>query len=447
MIKEDEKYIEEIYKKMDDLEFNDCNLHELINFIKGEQRGKIPEFKKITNDDIGWLNVHEYLLKKIEAREKSKDHNIIPHEWQTYKLDFDKLKATIDDVELYGIIKRVQWTIGGGCYYSILDSTKYKQFLYGKIREIMDKFHPEVKAFEFDLSGQLLDVIPLTYDQVKVPLEEEKQSMLLFRTNLKRIEKPLKETVEHLDGIITQDEIENWIQQFNEDEEQILCLKLLKNIRFYNNKQIRQMCKTCHSKLLFDLDREKSEKIIFIPVGKPGKSGNFLIYLYRLENHLKDSQIVEFDNIEEQSNYDTIVFIDDLIGTGEQFSNFIDKSKLEKYKSEGKKIYYLALVGFEDGISRIIKDNKINIKTAQKLTTTDLPLSKQCDILEEGEKTKAKEILQEYGGKLFKDNSLGFQNFGALVAFDYRTPNITFPIFWSDAKGWFPVFKRYSSSQ
>ena len=39
-------------KKMDDYDFDSSDLHDIIDFIMSRTRKKIPEFKKINNDDI-----------------------------------------------------------------------------------------------------------------------------------------------------------------------------------------------------------------------------------------------------------------------------------------------------------------------------------------------------------------------------------------------------------
>jgi len=447
MDNEDINEINDLLKKIKDYELKSYDLEKFIKFLESKiesvKRKARPGFKKITNDDVEWLRLYMHLLKKLEARDRGEPYHLDNHEWDKIGAEFEKLKATIDDFELYDIINKPQWSIGGGCWYRIIDKTRYQEYIYERVRKIIDKIDYKLPSeANIDNMNFSSDI----YQDRFSPLPSEKmEKTLLFRTNLKRIETPLEETVKSLEGILTQEDIEKWVQQFEEDDEQRLCLKLLRNLRFYDNNNVRKLCGTCHNKLLMDLERDGIRKIIFVPAGEAGKSASHLIYLYKIENSLGDSQITSHDKLDQANDYDTIVFIDDLIGTGNQFLKFVEKIHLDDLKSKGKNIYYLALVGFEKGIKNIGMKTQIKVKVGQKLTEQDLPLSEKSNIFSLEEKIKAKDVLEKYGEILYKDNGLGYKNFGALIAFDHRAPNITFSVMWSNAKGWFPVLKRYSS--
>ena len=60
------------------------------------------------------------------------------------------------------------------------------------------------------------------------------------------------------------------------------------------------------------------------------------------------------------------------------------------------------------------------------------------------DKNFCKKLCEKYGTERCKDakSPLGFDNDELLLSFFHNTPNNTLPIFWTDEKGWYPLFNR-----
>lgn len=123
-----------------------------------------------------------------------------------------------------------------------------------------------------------------------------------------------------------------------------VALRLLSKLVFYDESKIRELWKRLYqSKLPANV---KGDKTLYVGLGRAGKSGGF--QLYWLEQALcdlpKSERSFEFNNAfrtedslrEEHGNIDSIVFVDDFIGTGEQAEDFTE-SVLKRYEWVGRR--------------------------------------------------------------------------------------------------------------
>lgn len=53
-------------------------------------------------------------------------------------------------------------------------------------------------------------------------------------------------------------------------------------------------------------------------------------------------------------------------------------------------------------------------------------------------------MCEKYGNNRWKDaqSAMGYNNDELLISFFHNTPSNTLPIFWTDAKNWYPIFNR-----
>ena len=95
-----------------------------------------------------------------------------------------------------------------------------------------------------------------------------------------------------------------------------------------------------------------------------------------------------------------IVFVDDLIGTGNQAKNYIDKLRKEG-KIRNQKLHYFAIVGLRDGINELI-----NSGLFENVLATETIEGKAFDtgyIFTAQESGEAREMAVELGKQLTKD--------------------------------------------
>lgn len=235
-----------------------------------------------------------------------------------------------------------------------------------------------------------------------------------------------------------------WLTQF-EPNEISLAIQILQNIQYYDEKRIRTIIHKLSQKLSAVLpDISKS---LFFPLGSSSSSsGGLHLYHYRKELNLSEDNF-RLDNFKKylKSNID-IVFFDDIIGSGKQATSFFNDSLAGQQSS----FYYIALMGFEDGIQYIL--NNANFKSVivgQCFTSQDCAFSDDSIIFGE-KKTEIKQLCQKYGDKLFPSHPLGYNNTQALIVLPHTVPNNTLPIIWAGDNNegrrssllWTPLFQR-----
>lgn len=183
----------------------------------------------------------------------------------------------------------------------------------------------------------------------------------------KIIEKQIMVTVDvawknSLDGSV----INKWLDNFNgaalddPDKERHLALWLLYNFTYFNEEEVKHLCKVLFRRFLHyewsniimtgnsitSVDELLSD-IKFLPLGRAGESGSYIMYLFRQEN---DLPIFFFDDRERIISENSIVMIDDVTISGKQALR-----KISKIRYSG---YYLHSQDISDTFISYIKSEK-----------------------------------------------------------------------------------------
>lgn len=250
-------------------------------------------------------------------------------------------------------------------------------------------------------------------------------------------------------------DIESWLDNFKGElfdshDEQQLALWLLCNFTFYNEDDVRHLCKSLynifyHQILMdFSINTEKEladilSKVKFSAIGSASQSGSYLLYNFRHEAELSIKKFFYPTSL--VPNSDTIVaFIDDVMLSGGSAVEFFENN-LKDFKA--KKIYYISFFVTEDAIKKL-ENIGIRVVYCSLLTERNkcfspnsMIFSKYTDLLDVTQK-----LAEHYGTKVMSTNPLGHDDGQFCFGFYYNTPNNTLPIFWSNSKGWQPIFER-----
>ncbi len=140
-------------------------------------------------------------------------------------------------------------------------------------------------------------------------------------------------------------DVYRWLDNFQDDEQE-MAVSVLEKLEYYREEDLlgilwSKLCTICGD-VWHDI--QKSFRIVFLPLGKPGKSGHVIQYLVknlfknRALKHIKE--IVYYNHpkdidIQSLTNEDVIVFLDDIIGSGDSFASAC-KLTVEKIKGSGK---------------------------------------------------------------------------------------------------------------
>lgn len=122
-------------------------------------------------------------------------------------------------------------------------------------------------------------------------------------------------------GIVSTELITRWLNQFKDNEIRYVA-PLLRRYQFIDVSQIKDKCK----KIEFYLKDKDVKNAIFAPFGPIAKSGALVAYHYRLATGLPEKYFVSSQSLFnlDLSNINSIVFLDDFIGTGDQAVEFFE---------------------------------------------------------------------------------------------------------------------------
>lgn len=263
---------------------------------------------------------------------------------------------------------------------------------------------------------------------------------------------------------IEKHKIQKWLNNFYR-EEQEFAIRLIEHIRYINEDSLVEICRDLYIKLLENTKRNL-EDFRFITFGKETKSEKMIAYHFALKATKGGIPEELFIDVYNESfkfpTEKTIVYVDDVIGTGDQFlSNW---TQFHIYALARNKIMYQKFIETNDFISLPLFTTKNGKKEVEEyspftvinlkhhiLDETNMSLRIEAKIYNKHELSKVERIFRRYGQKLYPDHPLGYGNYGLLLSFSYNTPNNTLPVIWQNSPSeqcksditWYPIFPRY----
>lgn len=202
-----------------------------------------------------------------------------------------------------------------------------------------------------------------------------------------------------------------------------LLKKILENLTVYSAANIREILKNQYeqNKSLFE-----DPNTYFTSFGEEGKSGSIIIYQLRHAIPSLGERIVDSWEIVGLKSGSRIVFVDDLIGTGEQSTKYINK-KLNLLLKPSFECYLLALCGTVEGANKVETNTNFRVICGIVLEEHNREyLCEKCRIFSANEKEmiQSQNVLISSGTEKY--------NKGLLLAFSHSVPNNTMPIIWKD---------------
>jgi len=262
---------------------------------------------------------------------------------------------------------------------------------------------------------------------------------------------------------ICKHDIEKWLQNFKGmvfsiNYERRLALWLLTNYVYYNQHEVRHLCKVMFKGYLHNtLEKqtiegatlkEKIKTILentrFYYLGKPSESGAFILFYFRQENNLLLKYFLpNTDRL--PNNITNIVYIDDVTISGSQAQKYFERDQ----SCAGRRNVLLTILATNDAIKRL---HNIGLETLSCITLDDRSkcFSKVSNVFIDymDNMDNCKTFALEYGkiclnNHPVKIDPLGYMSDAYTFGFFYNTPDNTLPIFWADTSGWTPIMKRY----
>lgn len=260
-----------------------------------------------------------------------------------------------------------------------------------------------------------------------------------------------------------------WLENFD-DEDRSTAAYLLSKFTYYNNDLTERLLKASYQSIGDELPKKESnsggklidalESAIFVPVSgeKPNPTDSGYLFCRKARQILRipEERIKNLnESIEHAAKGNTVIFLDDFIGSGDQFlkswgrihNSHSLKSLIEKNYFEA---IYITLISTDYGLNEIKRNApKVSICCPHILCKE----ATVNHILEKYDSTsqKVEDLLEKYYPRLKpKDDYMyttpylkyGYKERGLMLGFDHSIPDATLPIFWSPGDNWEPLIER-----
>lgn len=241
--------------------------------------------------------------------------------------------------------------------------------------------------------------------------------------------------------------INNWLTQFDEDEQPEM-LTLLNHFDYYSRNNLSKSVKDLYKKF-----REvfPDEEFIFAKTEKEiGSSYSNIFYIeFWLKNNLHDYAQDNLTNVINREEITNIAIVDDYMGSGNTIVNYLKKLLDINKELSKKNIVILVLQGSQIGkqtIDNFAKDNNLKIsviasKYSKKAFDSDNIYSNNEVALHRSNYSKIYDKRINSGNYKF-----GYKEIEALVSFYYNTPNNTLGLFWQNICGFKGLFERHKKT-
>lgn len=242
--------------------------------------------------------------------------------------------------------------------------------------------------------------------------------------------------------------INNWLTQFDEDEQPEM-LTLLNHFDYYSRNNLSKSVKDLYKKF-----REvfPNEEFIFTKTEKEiGSSYSNIFYIeFWQKNNLYNYAQDNLTNVINQEEITNIAIVDDYMGSGNTIVNYLKKLLDINKELSKKNIVIIVLQGSQIGkqtIDNFAKDNNLKIsviasKYSKKAFDSDNIYSNNEVALHRSNYSKI------YDKRINNVNyKFGYKEIEALVSFYYNTPNNTLGLFWQNICGFKGLFERHEKTK
>jgi len=263
--------------------------------------------------------------------------------------------------------------------------------------------------------------------------------------NLKRYRKWAKEFASFRHQI-TEDRIRTWLSEF-EVEHLDTIARVLDAVDFITFEQIAGAFRHTLEGLegWHRNEKKRQGKWRFVAYSSSaGESGDQMISRFRLANNLKGKQYNELfinrsDIVRAELSFeDTVVLVDDFVGSGDQACHFWKEIYGELLAEVGR-VYLVVVAGTSRGVARINDETELEAIPHIGLTDADNIFAPQCKPFNK----KEKQLILDYCKVVDGANPQGHGECGLLVVFSHTIPNNSIPILGKRNPDWEPLFCRY----
>jgi hypothetical protein len=202
-----------------------------------------------------------------------------------------------------------------------------------------------------------------------------------------------------------------------------IIFKLLNHFEIYSAPKIRATIK----QIVDDHEHVFSKENCFITgFGNAGKSGDIILYDFSHTTNIDQSKVKKTWELNTLPEGSTIIFVEDIIGTGTQSVDYI-QNKVNQIIKPSHEPYLLSLCATPHGIEKVRENTHFKVMPGIILEEEYQHYTDKSKIFNEKERLK----IIEANNRLKKQGAYDF-DLGLLLAFYFTIPNNAMPIFWKD---------------
>lgn len=244
---------------------------------------------------------------------------------------------------------------------------------------------------------------------------------------------------------VTDARLIEWIEQFDPADRDVAA-RVLDVVEFVSVEQIdaafRSLIKGLRGWHRFKTRR--SGKFAFVAFSRgAGESGDAMLHRFRLANGLNQRQfnplfIGPSEILRARlGKDDTVVFVDDFVGSGTQAVDAWDDRFQELTAGIGN-VYLVTVAAFTLGAGRIKDQTRLELLCHRHLTHRDNVFHESCVHFASREKIR----ILHYCRSASKDRPLGFGDCGLVIVLSHQCPNNSLAILQATSTEWEPLFSR-----
>lgn len=265
--------------------------------------------------------------------------------------------------------------------------------------------------------------------------------------------------------------LNTWLNNFQTDSERFFSACILDSLIYRSNEHTQAMMYYLFESVLpnfflndinnsdfgFSLlnslstDGNLKNRIRLIPIlieNNPTKSGNSISYIYKKVIGIKANYFVEPNFIwkEMANGVEIFIFIDDFLGTGTQFYEFIQPYT---HLLNQAVFVYAPLVAHEFGVENLKRHfPTIKVIASEILNSSHDIFSDESNVFSHGNNNAMK--AREFYYKLLKSRNIdvneiprrGFGSLSLAFSFQHSPPDNSIPLLWYASSNWQPLFRR-----
>lgn len=268
---------------------------------------------------------------------------------------------------------------------------------------------------------------------------------------------------------VTMERFKRWQMQFVTDEDRYMAASLAFQLLYYNRQDfltligwsfaetIRLVAMageqgiSCYDDQCWqDKLNSARKRVLVCPfvIDNPAASGNMVCRLLRNQQFVLEENICSVDEIRARlatKRYDALVFVDDIIGTGDQAREFFLKMQqigseninIQRILGEFQVMKFLAVaIAPKTSLQTVQRQTGLTIIAAELLTEKNSPLNKDFLFPEDFA------LRNQFLRKIESEHGIareGYKGSSWAVAFEHGVPDVSSPFYWEEKPNWFSL--------